>query len=146
MINIHARVKHLIQKLGTRDPERIARELNIIIKKIPFKSQKTKGFFKKQFSKKFIVVNSNLDEFSQKIVIAHELGHALLHCNKMTYYLHEYTLFPRGRCENEANQFAAELLINEKDIDKSYLVNMSINQLSSYFGVPERLIMYKFFE
>jgi Zn-dependent peptidase ImmA (M78 family) len=146
MINIHARVKHLVQKFDTRDPEKIAKELNIIIKKVPFKSQKTKGFFKKQFSKRFIVINSNLDEFSQKIVVAHELGHALLHCSKLTHYLHEYTLFPHGKHENEANKFAAELLINEKDIDRYYLQNMSINQLCSYFGVPERLIICKFFE
>lgn len=146
MINIRIRVKHLVQKFRTRDPEKIAKELNIIIKKVPFKSQKTKGFFKKQFGKKFIVVNSNLSELLQKIVIAHELGHAMLHASKLTSYIHEFTLFPRGRHENDANKFAAELLINELDIDKCCIENMSINQLSSYFGVPERLIMYKFFE
>lgn len=146
MVNIHARVKHLVQKCGTRKPEKIAKELNIIIKKVPFKSQKTKGFFKKQFGKKFIVVNSNLDEFLQEIVIAHELGHAILHSNRLTSYIHEFTLFPRGKYENEANKFAAELLIDEKNVDKYFIQNMSINQLSCYFGIPERLVMYKFFE
>ncbi|MFL0198427.1 hypothetical protein ACJDU8_23085, partial [Clostridium sp. WILCCON 0269] len=37
MINIHARVKHLIQKYGTRDPEKLAKELKITIIKRPFK-------------------------------------------------------------------------------------------------------------
>ncbi len=53
---------------------------------------------------------------SKNIVLAHELGHALLHYHKSTCYLREYTLFPRGRIENEANKFAAELLIDVKKI------------------------------
>lgn len=144
MINIRVRVKHLIQKYGTRDPEKLAKELNIMIKKIPFKSPRTKGLFKKELGRKFIVINSNLDEFSQKIVMAHELGHALLHSSKLTHYIHEYTLFPRGKYEIDANKFAAELLIDEKDMDKHQFQNMSLNQVSSYFGVPNELVEYKF--
>ena len=142
MINIHARVKHLIQKYGTRNPGKLAKELKITIIKRPFK--KTMGFFKKDLRRKFIIVNSNLDEFVQRLVIAHELGHALLHSSNQTSYIHEYTLFPRGRVEIEANKFAAELLIDEKDIDKCYLENICINQLAYYYGVPEQLIKYKF--
>ncbi|WP_446897480.1 ImmA/IrrE family metallo-endopeptidase [Clostridium sp. LBM24168] len=142
MINIHARVKHLIQKYGTRNPEKLAKELGITIIKRPYK--KTMGFFKKEFGKKFIVVNSNLQEFVQRLVIAHELGHALLHCSNQTVFIHEYTLFPRGKVEIQANKFAAELLINEKDIDKCYLENMSLDQLACYYGVPKQLVKYKF--
>ncbi|APM40519.1 ImmA/IrrE family metallo-endopeptidase [Clostridium kluyveri] len=142
MINIHARVKHLIQKYGTRDPEKLARELKITIIKRPFK--KTMGFFKKDLGKKFVIVNSNLDEFIQRLVLAHELGHALLHSSNQTSYIHEYTLFPRGRVEIEANKFAAELLIDEAEIDKCYLENMCTSQVASYFGVPKKLVEYKF--
>ncbi|AZV56040.1 ImmA/IrrE family metallo-endopeptidase [Clostridium sp. AWRP] len=142
MINIHARVKHLIQKHGTRNPEILAKELNISIIKRPFK--KTMGFFKKELGNKFIVINSNLTELVQRLVLAHELGHALLHSTNQTSYIHEYTLFPRGKVEIEANKFAAELLIDEKDIDKCYLKNICINQLANYYGVPEQLIKYKF--
>lgn len=144
MINIHARVKHLIQKYETRDPEEIANILNITIIKKRFNSTRTKGFYKKASGKKFIVVNSLLDEFSQKIVIAHELGHALLHSSKLTQYIREYTLFPRGKVEIEANRFAAELLIDEKEIDKLYLKELCLNQLANYYGVPVQLIEYKF--
>ena len=144
MIDIHTRVRHFVQKHGTRNPEKIAKELGIIILKKAFKN--TMGFFKKELGHKFIVVNSNLNETVQLLVIAHELGHALLHANNHSAYMHEYTLFPRGKYEKEANIFAAELLIDEKEVDKYCIENMSINQLSCLFGVPERLIMYKFFE
>ncbi|MCR3760293.1 ImmA/IrrE family metallo-endopeptidase [Clostridium felsineum] len=142
MINIHARVKHLVEKYETRNPERLAEELGIIIIRRPFK--RTMGFFRKELRRKFIVVNSNLNENTQMVVIAHELGHALLHSSSATTYIHEYTLFPRGKIEIEANKFAAELLINEKDIDKHYLENMCINQLAKYFEVPEELVRFKF--
>lgn len=142
MINFHARVKHLIQKYGTRNPEKLACELGIIVIKKPFKS--TMGFFKKALGKKFIIVNSNLNEITQSIVIAHELGHALLHANGNTMYIHEYTLFPRGKFEIEANKFAAELLIDENDIDKQYMQDMSTDQLARYFQVPKQLLEYKF--
>ncbi|OAA83287.1 ImmA/IrrE family metallo-endopeptidase [Clostridium ljungdahlii] len=45
--------------------------------------------------------------------------------------------------ENEANKFAAELLIDEKDIKYS-LENMCKGQIASYFGVNEKLVEYKF--
>lgn len=142
MINIHARVRHIIQKYGTRNPEKLSKEMGITIIRKPFKN--TMGFFKKALGKKFIVVNSNLSEDLQSIVIAHELGHAILHSNNTIVYIHEYTLFPRGKIEIEANEFAAELLIDERDMDKLYIKDMSVNQLACYFGVPKQLIEYKF--
>ncbi|ADK14157.1 MULTISPECIES: ImmA/IrrE family metallo-endopeptidase [Clostridium] len=77
--------------------------------------------------------------------MAHELGHALLLYHRSTCFIREYTLFPRGRIENEANKFAAELLIDEKNIDKYSLENMCKGQIASYFGVNKKLLVkYKF--
>lgn len=142
MVNIKVRIRHLIQKHGTRNPEILANKLGIKIHKRPF--TRIMGYFKKELGKKYIVVNSNLDETTQTIVIAHELGHALLHSSKNSYYLHEYTLFPRGKFEIEANKFAAELLVDEFELDKHYLQEMTIGQLACYYGVPEQFIIYKF--
>lgn len=141
MINIHARVKHLIRKYGTRDPKKIIAYLGIDLRYEDI--GKAKGFYIRLLTNKYIVINKNLDENEQLIVLAHELGHALLHYHKSTCFIREYTLFPRGRIENEANKFAAELLIND-DIDKCYLEHFSISQLSCYFSVPEQLVKYKF--
>ena len=122
-MNIALRVKNLVQKHQTRDPFRIAKEKNIIVKFLPYES--TKGYFIKVKTNKFIVINSNLDEISQKVVCAHELGHALLHSNnkqalkydKGMAMVQEFTLFPTNSVyENQANKFAAELLIHE-DLD-----------------------------
>jgi len=105
---------------------------------------KIMGFFTVELRRKFIVVNSNLDEATQIVVIAHELGHALLHSSRQSFYLHEYTLFPKGKREIQANRFAAELLINEYKLDKYYMQEMTICQLARYYRVPEQFIIYKF--
>lgn len=144
MINIHARVKHLIQKYGTRNPAKIIAYLgiNLLYEDL---GEETKGFYINLMTNKYIIVNSNLDEDEIRIILAHELGHAMLHYHKSTCYLREYTLFPRGRTENEANKFAAELLIDEKELDEFLLLdNICVDQLACYYGVPKKLIEYKF--
>lgn len=141
--NMRVRVKHLIQKYGTRNPEKLAGEMGITILKRPFNN--TMGFFKKALGKKFIVVNSNLTYSQQQLIIAHELGHALFHSSSSDTFLHEYTLFPRGRYEIDANRFAAELLINENELDKHQFESMSIEQIAFCFDVPKELVEYKFY-
>jgi Zn-dependent peptidase ImmA (M78 family) len=143
MINIKVRVRHLIAKYGTRNPEILAKELGIIIKRKAFKG-KTMGFFQNHHGLMYITVNSNLPEALQIVVIAHELGHAVLHASKTAMYTHKYTLTPPGKAEIAANKFAAELLVNEEVIDAHYLEEMTVSQLALFYGVPNQLIEYKF--
>ncbi|MCM8901293.1 ImmA/IrrE family metallo-endopeptidase [Caldicoprobacter algeriensis] len=138
--NIHARVKHLVQKYETRDPLRLAKYLNIHVVHKEY-SPHTKGYYIKTIKNKFIVVNSTLDEHSQRIVLAHELGHAILHSSEPIYFVREYTLFPIGPYEAEANKFAAELLIDDYDIKE--IRYEPINLIASALKVNEKLVEYK---
>ncbi|KMT22973.1 ImmA/IrrE family metallo-endopeptidase [Clostridium cylindrosporum] len=142
-MDIHRIVKRLIKRYETRNPLTIAKELGIYIEYKNY-TDDTKGYFINLLRNKFIVVNSNLNEHDQQIVLAHELGHAILHSSRGTCMIREYTLFPRGIHENEANKFAAELLIDETTISKEQLAEMSIDQLSCFFCTPQELISYKF--
>src|SRR3712207_1596140 len=98
-----------------------------------------KGLFKKMLGKKFIVLNLTRieNEYEKQFVLAHELGHAILHSSDTTFFLHDHTFCNRGRFELEANKFAAELLINEKYLDACCLETLSIEQLAAYFCVPK---------
>lgn len=138
MINIRARVKHLKEKYGTRNPEKIARGCDIEILRKPY-NLGTKGYFIKSLRSKYIIVNSCLNIQYQDIVLAHELGHALMHSAQDVYFIREYTLFPIGRYEIEANKFAAELLIDDDEIRNDW----SIPEISRWLGVPEELVKYK---
>ena len=80
MINIPRRVSNLIKKWGTRNPFLLCKYLKIDIMYRDLGDIKV--YYKKSVGKKIIVLNEKLDEFSLKVVLAHELGHALLHTSK----------------------------------------------------------------
>ncbi|KEH89628.1 membrane protein [Clostridium novyi A str. BKT29909] len=147
MINYKIRVRNLIRKHNTRCPYRLAKELGIHIYECNLSDDMPKGLFKKMLGKKFIVLNVTRikNEFEKQFVLAHELGHAVLHSNDTTFFLHDHTFCNRGKFEIQANKFAAELLINETYIDESCLKTLSVEQLAAYFCVPKELIIYKFF-
>ncbi|KIC89909.1 ImmA/IrrE family metallo-endopeptidase [Flavihumibacter sp. ZG627] len=67
--------------------------------------------------KSIVSLNSNI-EFPQKkrFVLAHELGHILLHSNKEATFSDDYSTleaYKHGSQEKEANDFATELLMPE---------------------------------
>lgn len=126
-MNIKLRVKNLEKKYGTRDPYKLCKRLKINI--IYMDLGEIKGIYKKVVTNKFIVINENLDKFCQKVVLAHELGHAILHHSKEIQTLKDYDLFLRytNQIEIEANTFAAELLIDDTFDNDEYIENPSID-------------------
>lgn len=126
-MNIKLRVKNLEKKYGTRDPYKLCKRLKINI--IYMDLGEIKGIYKKVVTNKFIVINEKLDRFCQKVVLAHELGHAILHHSKEIQALKDYDLFPRfsNQIEVEANTFAAELLIDDDFANDEYIENPNID-------------------
>lgn len=146
MIDYKKKVRSLVKKYKTRDPYTLARGEKIEVKFKYLSPSSPKGIFKKVLRKKFIIINMTriIDEFDFKMVIAHELGHAVRHCSDSAFFLHDHTLYNRGKFEREANEFAAELLIDENELDEAYLQNYSMDQIALCYEVPIELIKYKF--
>ncbi|SKA89091.1 protein of unknown function [Clostridium sp. USBA 49] len=116
----------IIQTFGTKDPFIISEKLGIPIIYREYGSA-IKGYCIKIFDKLHIVINSNFNLKAQKIICAHELGHALLH----TEFLHPIftASFDEGgnsELEHEANIFALALLLDEKSL------NIKISDMSNY--------------
>lgn len=131
MKNIPRVVRRLIKRYGTKNPYNLCKYLGIVI--IYKDLGETKGFFKKILKKKVIFLNEKLDEFSAKVVLAHELGHAILHSSTDFQFLCSYSLLPKTSIwENEANKFAAELLI-EDDLE------LNLNN-ETYFDVDDKIV------
>ncbi len=133
-------MKELINKLHrkykTKNPIELAGYLNI---QVLFEELGSiNGYYNTALRQKFIHINSDLPEFKQRFTAAHELGHALLHPKANTPFLRENTLFSIDKFEKEANLFAVNLLISDEDL-KEYQ-EYGINQLSSIFGIHEKLI------
>lgn len=81
--NYKLRTQNLIKKFDTSNPEQIAKKLNINVRYVDMPNH-INGFWKRILRRKFIFVSDRLDEWQKQTVIAHELGHILLH----THYHH----------------------------------------------------------
>lgn len=108
-MDIRLKVLDLIIKFGTKNPFKLAKKLNIEI--IIEDLGEVRGLFKRVLRRKFIFINSKLNEFDKILVCAHELGHAILHSSTNYQFLIDNTsLLKRSRLEDEANLFASYLI------------------------------------
>ena len=118
--NIKLRVKNLVRKAGTAHPMHLAAMLHIPIVYAPLPDD-IKGYFTRPLRRKVFVINDKLDEREVPIVIAHELGHALMHSGS-GYTFHTDTVnYCCGKNEYEANLFALYLMSCSYDIDERLL-------------------------
>ncbi len=103
-----------------------------------------KGFYISENEKRYIVINEQLDEVMSRVVCAHELGHDMLHRELSAGGIRENTLFLHSnKTEREANLFAAELLVSDKDILSELDYCDSAESLSCVLSLPVEIIMYK---
>ena len=118
-MNIKLRVLNLISKYRTRNPFKLAKSLGIIVKFVDL--GEVRGLFKKILKRKYIFINSNLSEFDQKLVCAHELGHAILHSsNRIQFLIDNTKILRKSKIEDEANLFASWLLFPSDDVVEEF--------------------------
>lgn len=123
MYNYHLRVRNLLKKYGTADPMVIAKALKIKVFAADLPSH-VNGMWKRVLRRKYICYNQNLEDWQIKAVVAHELGHILLHPAYKHYCTENRTYFASTKHENEADTFALYLLkealvdIDQEDIKK----------------------------
>lgn len=117
--NIKLRVKNLVQKMGTASPLQIAdiMKIPIVYAALP---TGIRGYLTRPLRRKVIVLNDKLDEREVPIVVAHELGHALMHRAIGTFHA-DTVNYCNARSEYEANLFALYLLSYCYDIDERLL-------------------------
>lgn len=134
-------VSYYTRICGTNDPRRIAEYLGIHIIIAPLGS--ASGYYKYMKRIRFIFINEDIleNEAQFRVVMAHELGHALLHRNENCTFMARHTLLSTSRIEQEANKFAAQLLIPD-DMLKDY-AGYTQDQFCGATGYPKELIALK---
>lgn len=134
----------LVEKYGTRDPFILADLLGIYVNKFPLGN--LKGFYKILNKERHIVLSDSLEEYEEKIVMAHELGHDQLHRKiaAVSTMSDSCLLFPPGKTERDSNIFAAELLLSDEIIDYLY-DNLTLEQLSKQLYVSTYFLQYKIY-
>lgn len=133
----------IIEQFQTRDVFEIIKSLDINLIRKPMKNKEGR-FIRDPFGKETIMIDSNLNEYRQRAVAAHELGHAILHTDLRVHY-HKDTFISKDKIEFQANKFAAEILIPDAlNINFDINDSITIKDLSSYLKVPEEYIELKF--
>lgn len=117
--NIKLRVRNLVSKADTANPFQIAHFLRIPIVYAELPSQ-IRGYITRPLRRKTIVLNDQLDENEAYVVVAHELGHALMH-NTFNSFHADTIYYCSARNEYEANLFALYLLSYGYDVDERLL-------------------------
>lgn len=113
--NLRKIVSRCIRKYGTNNPYEIADAMGIEVFFVPL--GKLCGYYQYLKRHMCIYINSELDDENfAKFVMAHELGHAIMHKKAQCYFAEKNTFLNTSKYEMEANQFAALLLISDEDI------------------------------
>lgn len=137
-------VEKLVKKYDTKDPYKLCQLMGI---KVHFYDlqKKLKGFFFYQSRQKNIVIDYNLNDVLERILLAHELGHAVLHSKiaALKGFQEMEVLDSHSSEEDEANLFAAELLLDD-DTVLELLSEYSFFEAAKHLYVPAALLDYKF--
>ena len=93
-----------------------------------------------------ILLNAAMDENLTAAVLAHEIGHCVLHRRLAAVRaFHDFDLFGmKDRCEYEANVFAAELLLDSAEVLDLLNRDMTFFGAARTLGVPPELLDFKF--
>lgn len=130
------------------DPFQIVKALGILLLFQGMGRAKSacKGFFMTQDDQTSITINSDLPKMIQKIICAHELGHAVLHSQNLGMAaFQDFALFDTASVtEHEANVFAAELLLKDEDVLELLNDDISFFSVASTLRVPPELLDFKF--
>ncbi|EAF0489198.1 ImmA/IrrE family metallo-endopeptidase [Listeria monocytogenes] len=112
-----AMIEKLRNKHHTSDPFELCEILNIIVTPWDLATD-TNGFYKYVRRNRFIFYNSNLSDYQVKYVVAHELGHAVLHTRLNATFTKSIHWSNLSKIEIEAHQFAVYLLLSEIELEK----------------------------
>lgn len=115
MIEENDRIKRLVayytRVYGTSDPFELADRLGVLYQVGNCKHEGCYMFLKNH---RYIFLSKNLDHRERYLVMAHELGHALLDRKSNCYFIRNKTLLLNSKIERRANLFAAYLLIPDE--------------------------------
>ncbi|MBC8477837.1 MAG: ImmA/IrrE family metallo-endopeptidase [Dehalococcoidia bacterium] len=92
---------------------------------------------------KWIGLAPRLAPEERRYLIAHALGHDLLHCGNQLSFRGWQDLSYRKQ-EREADEFAARVLIPDDESLK--VIHLSLWEIAEHFGVPEDLAIRRFTE
>lgn len=135
----------LTERYGTNCPFQLCEFLNIPLLRLEL-PKRMRGFcLKQETGRPVIVLNTDMDTPESDYCCAHELGHVLLHPGLNAMVIADLTNLCPGRYENEADYFAACLLIdpNLEEWKRMY-EPLTLERISLLTGLPPRVVSLRF--
>lgn len=112
-MNVENKLNDLLNEFKTSNVKEITDHLDISIQHQDFKAKTLDSRLMIVDSKGYIFVRSDLDCAYENFLIAHELGHYVLHYDENISF-HFLRRVYKTRLEREANEFACRLLLNDE--------------------------------
>lgn len=143
-MNIEYKVKDLIKKYNTSNIKELVDHLDISIEYQDFKAKTLDSRLMIVDSKGYIFARSDLDCAYENFLIAHELGHYVLHYDENISFNFLRRVY-KTRLEREANEFAIRLLMfeelhNIKDIENiEFIVKEKGIPLKVWYSLNEKI-------
>lgn len=138
-------VNRLIDRCGTRNPYRVAKELGINI--IYRNFDKQRGAYKVILKNRFIFLKSGMHPVVEQIVLWHEIGHDILHRQEAVAAggFKEFNIFDmrENRMEYEANIFASQASLPDDTILEYIENGYDIQQIARAMSSDINLIALK---
>ena len=131
------------------DPVAIARRLGVDVRQAPLSANVSGALVKKLGQDPTILLNAEDHPNRQRFTCAHELGHFVSRENAPDEY--EYvdlrdTIFSAAGTKPDevfANQFAASLLMPEREVGRLKKEGYSPTQMALYFGVSQDAMHFR---
>ncbi|UYO36455.1 ImmA/IrrE family metallo-endopeptidase [Bacillus zhangzhouensis] len=140
---IKHKVQHLIKEHNSNDIYNICQSLNIPILKNDLGTVRGCLQYHENTDTYLIHINSNYEW--EKFGIAHELGHYYLHKDLNSFKLQNCSIELEKKFEDQANIFAAELLLPDNLLNTStyHLNKWKIQQIAFINDLPEFIVEQK---
>ena len=134
--------QRLAKRYRTSNPFELADALGITVNYKPFTDLKGMYYIVERCA--FITLSETLDEAMERVVLFHEIGHHLLHRHLASKAFQEFGLYDMSsKPEMEANIFAANMLIDDYELDSLARENYTTSQIASMLYVPHQILLIK---
>lgn len=144
-MNINSKIEALFYEFKTSNVKEIADYLDVSIQYQDFKAKTLDSRLMIVDSKGYIFVRSDLDCAYENFLIAHELGHYVLHFDKDISFNFLRRVY-KTRLEREANEFAIRLLMykelhNIKELENiEFIVKEKGIPLKVWYSLNEKIL------